>query len=61
MSLKKILILKVLFQIMNLKNLNDLNKKKLNNLIKKTKENIKENKNVFYSFSKNFKLNFNLS
>lgn len=40
------------------KNLNNFNKKKIERLIKKTKENIKEDKNVFYSFSKNFKFNF---
>ena len=42
-------------------NLNSFNKKKIEKLIKKTKGNIKENKNVFYSFSKDFKLNFNLT
>ena len=41
-------------------NFNSLNKKKIENLIKKTKENIKDNKSMFYSFSKDFKMNFNL-
>ena len=40
-------------------NFNSLNKKKIENLIKKTKENIKDNKSMFYSFSKDFKMNFN--
>lgn len=37
------------------------NKKILNFFIKKTKKNIKEKKNVFHSFSKNFKLDFNFA
>ena len=40
-------------------NFNSLNKKKIENLIEKTKENIKDNKSMFYSFSKDFKMNFN--
>ena len=35
-------------------------KKIFKNLIKKTKESINEKKNVFHSFSKDFKLNFNI-
>ena len=42
-------------------NINDLNKKKIENLIKKAKENIKDNKSIFYSFSKDFKMNFNFA
>ena len=44
-------------------NLNNKNKNKkiINNFIKKTKKNIKEKKNVFHSFSKDFKLNFNFT
>ncbi|MDC3152230.1 glucose-6-phosphate isomerase [Pelagibacteraceae bacterium] len=38
-----------------------LNKKRLNIQINKIKEDIKKKKNVFHSFSKNFKLNFNLN
>ena len=37
----------------------NLNKKQLSASIEKIKKNIKEKKNVFHSFSKNFKLNFN--
>ena len=43
------------------KNFNNFNKKKIENLIKKTKENIKDKKSIFYSFSKDFKMNFNLA
>ena len=42
-------------------NNNILNKEKIENLIKKTKEKIKDHKNVFYSFSKDFKMNFNFA
>ncbi len=38
----------------------NLNRKTLNILIEKTKKSTEEKKNVFYSFSKNFKLNFNI-
>jgi len=38
-----------------------LNKKKISAFIKKTKRSTIERKNVFHSFSKNFKLNFNLN
>tara|TARA_Y200000002_G_scaffold92030_1_gene74211 strand:- start:7720 stop:8940 length:1221 start_codon:yes stop_codon:yes gene_type:complete len=41
------------------KNFNNLKKKKIENLIKKAKGNIKDNKSVFYSFSEDFKMNFN--
>ena len=40
---------------------NNPNSKLYNNLIKKIKENVNTKKNVFYSFSKDFKLNFNLA
>ena len=43
------------------KNLNKSSKKSFNNSIKKTKQSLKEKKNVFYSFSKDFKFNFSLS
>ena len=42
-------------------NLNKPNKKIFFNLIKKTQKEVKEKRNVFHSFSKNFKLNFNFS
>ena len=45
----------------NFKNLKKNNSKSFNNSIKKTKLSIKEKKNVFHSFSKEFKLNFNLA
>ena len=43
------------------KNLNKSNKKSFYKSLKKVKHNFKEKKNIFYSFSKNFKLNFSLS
>ncbi len=43
------------------KHLKNNNKKIFFNSIKKAKNNIKEKKNVFYSFSNNFKFNFNFS
>ncbi len=42
------------------KDSNYSNRKKFNDLIKKTTKDIRVKKNVFNSFSKNFKLNFNL-
>merc|ERR1711991_130922 len=42
-------------------NFNNLNKKKIENLIKKAKENIKDSKSMFSSFSKDFKMNFNFA
>ena len=41
-------------------NLNKPNKKIFFNLIKKTQKEVKEKRNVFHSFSKNFKLNLEL-
>ena len=43
------------------KNLNKSSKKSFYNSIKKTKQSLKEKKNIFYSFSKDFKFNFSLS
>ncbi len=52
------------FNFLTLKNdknkLKKINKKVFLNSVKKAKENIKAKKNVFYSFSKDFKLNLNL-
>ena len=42
-------------------NFNGFNKKKIENLIKKTKEDMKDNKNMFYSFSNEFKMNFSFA
>ena len=42
-------------------NFNGFNKKKIENLIKKTKEDMKDNKNMFYSFSNDFKMNFSFA
>ena len=61
MSLQKNISFESFIPENTFQNLYSLNKKKIEKLIKKTKENIKENKNVFYSFSKDFKLNFNLN
>ena len=44
----------------NFKNQRNFTKKKFNFLFKKTKGDIREKKNVFHSYSKNFKLNFNI-
>ena len=43
------------------KSLNKSNKKSFYESINKIKLNLKEKKNIFYSFSKDFKLNFSLS
>ena len=61
MSLKKNINFESFIPLNEFKNLNDFNKIKIEHLIKETKDNIKEKKNVFHSFSKNFKLNFNLA
>ena len=42
------------------KSFDNSNKKKFLNLIKIAKENVNEEKNVFGSFSRNFRLNFDL-
>ena len=50
MSLQKNISFESFIPENTFQNLYSLNKKKIEKLIKKTKENIKENKNVFYSF-----------
>ncbi len=60
MTLKKNINFESFIPVNKFKNFNNFNKAKIEHLIKKTKDNIKENKNIFHSFSKNFKLNFNL-
>ena len=59
MSLKKNINFESFIPNSMFQNFNSLNKKKIENLIEKTKENIKDNKSMFYSFSKDFKMNFN--
>ena len=59
MSLKKNINFESFIPNSMFQNFNSLNKKKVENLIEKTKENIKDNKSMFYSFSKDFKMNFN--
>ena len=55
MSLKKNINFESFIPDNMFQNFNSLNKKKIENLIEKTKENIKDNKSMFYSFSKDFK------
>ncbi len=59
MSLKKNINFECFIPDITFSNFNNLNKKKIENLIKKTKDNIKDSKSMFSSFSKDFKMNFN--
>ncbi len=61
MSLKKNINFEIYIPDNKFQNFNDLNKKKIEKLIKKAKENIKDEKSMFSSFSKDFKMNFNFA
>ena len=61
MSLKKNINFEIYIPDNTFQNFNDLNKKNIEKLIKKAKENIKDEKSMFSSFSKDFKMNFNFA
>ena len=61
MSMKQNINFESYIPVDKFKNFGSLNKKDLNILIKKAKGSTKEKKNVFHSFSKDFRLNFKLS
>ena len=61
MSLKKNINFEIYIPDNTFQNFNDINKKKIEKLIKKAKENIKDEKSMFSSFSKDFKMNFNFA
>ena len=61
MSIQKNIYFKSFIPANKFKNFKNPGKKFFNNLINKTKENIKKDKNIFNSFSREFSLNFNLN
>ena len=61
MSIQKNIYFKSFIPVNKFKNFKNPGKKFFNNLINKTKENIKKDKNIFNSFSREFSLNFNLN
>ena len=61
MSIYKNIYFESFVPVDKFKNFKNKNKKFLNYLIEKTKDNIKKDQNIFNSFSREFKLNFNLN
>ncbi len=61
MSIYKNIYFESFVPVDKFKNFKNQNKKFLNYLIEKTKDNIKKDQNIFNSFSREFKLNFNLN